>query len=1369
MSKMSVWPVQGRLRTPKMLFLRPLQITKIPSNFSPSFMREVLQLAMHKAAMSLSESKQASSGFEDIDIDVPHAVLADIIQVYFDPAAGEQAVTIPQGVFQVNGRDMMIILVPRESKTTTLYAQPVPNHTISPISRSLPHHVDEEQHQLTLQAYSQLPQQEFLIPHQSCTDRSDGKLEASREGTPESQSMYSEMCAPSEEGDGYASLDVQTLSQPRPCTPETQDVMARIRAYVSSTTPVPSPAHTAFTTVPSSSPYSVLTLPSDLRKQCRSRETPSPSSPCALERLPPITLCPRLIAPDFEAIPRLVTPSTHVPLLPRLFPPSSGSPESRVAYEAAARACYPDLDPPSSKYWDYISFSQEVGYRDYVYDVDHSGAAEIGPLLDEPATFIPAYLEPGAFPEMVLEPVELEMLEHGTLTESNMFLDAPFLGDGIQDPAVLPAYIDHYTRLNAATAASSHPLTSHVAHSNPRTEELPAPETSMLQLVDTMMAALGSDEALEADDEEPPSLGPLPTSVNDDDGVDAQDDDTLDETLDAGESPDQDPPGVNDVSTVPVDVQQPLPVDGWDALMTGHDRQVPDPFHAEFKAHGVSPSDLRAIPPYLMCIHAVVSWTHLNFRLPVVAANALLWCFAVVLLLVAPGTSLPFVTLKSANRVLGLDVQFQTLAICPGCKDVYPSTPDTPECCIQCGSQLFKPNKTTRGNKRDARVPIIRYPYLSISQQLESVLSIEGTEELLDEWRKVPRRDGVYQDIFDGKIAKTLRGPDNKVFFANDGRRVRVALLAVVCDKPAAHKIGGFGGHSHTYLCTRDWITKHDIGTPKAFERNAYKSCTDKEQRELGERYRALKTEKARADFVRQHATRYTELSRLPYFDLVHQIVIDPMHNLFLGLTKTHFYHIWVQKDILRENHELRVLHEMLQDVVFTTKLDREITEGYRYARGGSLTADQWKLLVITQGPLIIPQLWRTCLPANPRAFLQDRVARIAAEEQKLAEDRKKAAEERAHKKATKDAAKATGSTKKMKTTQVLGMTEGPTQGAPSSTAAVSPVNGTNSTCPVINNSAVANKVKGAQLHPDDPANFLKLSEALGILTGDILFEADLPAADQLLREYSTELIRLYGKSSIKPNHHYSIHTTECVHDFGPLHDFWSFLYERLNKVLKSYNTNNHGDGELETTFFAEFHRTTASARVVNLMAHDAAGGLHIQQLGQMMLKATQNERGTVAGLAAWAKEVDDDSSNAHPSPALYSMSASSELQSMTTNTYRLLLMHLTKSYPDWHLHSHIGRPQFTDSQPMIDNAIFFDHVVKGGQRYYASMKSGSHHSSLIEVYRRTSDNCQTVDCGELLEIFQFQQNSRVPPMWFGRIRWFKPWEGDREPIWDRL
>ena len=49
------------------------------------------------------------------------------------------------------------------------------------------------------------------------------------------------------------------------------------------------------------------------------------------------------------------------------------------------------------------------------------------------------------------------------------------------------------------------------------------------------------------------------------------------------------------------------------------------------------------------------------------------------------------------------------------------------------------------------------------------------------------------------------------------GRLVRVVLVGVFCDKPAAHKLGGFGSHSHTYFCTRDWITQTLKATAQAF------------------------------------------------------------------------------------------------------------------------------------------------------------------------------------------------------------------------------------------------------------------------------------------------------------------------------------------------------------------------------------------------------------------------------------------------------------------------------------------------------------------------------------------------------------------------
>lgn len=49
----------------------------------------------------------------------------------------------------------------------------------------------------------------------------------------------------------------------------------------------------------------------------------------------------------------------------------------------------------------------------------------------------------------------------------------------------------------------------------------------------------------------------------------------------------------------------------------------------------------------------------------------------------------------------------------------------------------------------------------------------------------------------EGVIVKTHKYPL--------GRLVRLILVALVCDKPVVHKLGGFGLHSHHFFCTRCW------------------------------------------------------------------------------------------------------------------------------------------------------------------------------------------------------------------------------------------------------------------------------------------------------------------------------------------------------------------------------------------------------------------------------------------------------------------------------------------------------------------------------------------------------------------------------------
>ncbi|KIO14438.1 hypothetical protein M404DRAFT_1009458 [Pisolithus tinctorius Marx 270] len=911
------------------------------------------------------------------------------------------------------------------------------------------------------------------------------------------------------------------------------------------------------------------------------------------------------------------------------------------------------------------------------------------------------------------------MLDHGTLTQEDIDIqvygsELPNLGPNFHSPQSLLAAADYYEAYNAVTAAGAQPLTAYHAHHLPPDPEGRALERAMDNAFTEIQQQVPSDD--------PPSQGQLAELDDEIPDVDFE----LDDNADL-------PDAVN---------HQEVSEDVPDPFWTGNNPRS-----------GISFEDLSTLPVYLLVVYMMTTWLHLQWHLPRAACNAVLGILSCLILALCPSLSPPFVTLPSAMKVLGLDLQVYELPCCPSCREVYPpvSSLHTQDKCIPCNTSLFLPDQTKRGLLRSKKVPCVKYPYLSLSEQIQSILTIPGVEDSLDEWRTRPHSPGHYSDIFDGEICRVkLKAPDGTLFFANgphdkhgpngelrigvnlgidcilpgpkeqspdeiqrflrpivsdllrlwkegirvptpscpNGRLVRVVLVAVVCDKPAAHKIGGFGSHSHTHFCHNCWICQNDKDKKEAFVRDAFRLRTDKEHRDLGEKYRLLTTAAARKKFVKEFATRFTELSRLPYFDLVNQIIIDPMHNLFLGLVKTHFYNIWVQGKILRPNHELRIFHDLLADFEIPSSCGKLPTD-IGVPAGGSLTADQWLLLATVYGPIAIPQLWTVGLAnAQQDGSLADRVALIAKQE---SEKKSKEAKKQSDAQALEDA-----------------RSRGREAGVADTTMADAP------------DENQQDDIDGkCILHPDDPPNFLKLCAAIRLLIGNSISDQEISAADAYLREYCTELIQLYGSGCLKPNHHYATHTARYVRNFGPLSGFWTFLFERLNKILKSFKTNNHGDGELETTFFNEFHRMCQSSRLVYSLRRRPEGSLG-RKVSEIMLKASVEERGTVAALAALSNDLNEAHVVAH-------------------------------------------------SIPLDRTATFFDYVIVGGRRYHASRTLGSRNSSLVHVAIPQRNGQPPVDAyGELLEIFRFNQDIHFQgeSMYFLRARWFKRWNGDREDMW---
>lgn len=567
------------------------------------------------------------------------------------------------------------------------------------------------------------------------------------------------------------------------------------------------------------------------------------------------------------------------------------------------------------------------------------------------------------------------------------------------------------------------------------------------------------------------------------------------------------------------------------------------------------------------------------------------------------------------------------------------------------------------------------------------------------------------------------------------GRLVRIILIAICCDKPAAHKLGGFGSHSHTFFCTMCWITQNDKESPKAYEKDGFAPRSDKQQREYGEKYAECQTNAERDDFVKNYATRWTEFARLPYFDLVRQVVIDPMHNLILGLVKTHFYHIWVQGKILRKTKELRAFHEFLAQFHMPAYLGRLPTL-MGVPAGGSLTADQWLLMATVVGPIAVPQIWDEFM-LEPQEARRQRELAISARISK----KKKAAEARKKKAAQKKA----GAT-------AAPVAEETAPGAPRRKRAKEA------------EADMDEEEEDVQscLHPDDPANFLKLCQALRILISREVTTAQVNHADSLLREYCTELLTLYGTDVMRPNHHYATHTASFIRDFGPLHGFWTFLFERLNKVLKSYRTNNHNGGVLETTFFREFQRTILTSR---LIAKSASGQTVDTALFEsavsLMYSASADDRGTVQALS---RELD----NAHQDDGVvYRVSFQFDRQAMDQQLYHRLLSYLKIAFAHLGLRSYIEVGSGPASRALPLQAYFHDHAIIRQHRYHALNKSVDPRNSLVEaLVSRTGDTW----AGELLDIIQVDLGEDCNNVVLGHFRWFRPLPMDlRETVWQSL
>jgi hypothetical protein len=134
-----------------------------------------------------------------------------------------------------------------------------------------------------------------------------------------------------------------------------------------------------------------------------------------------------------------------------------------------------------------------------------------------------------------------------------------------------------------------------------------------------------------------------------------------------------------------------------------------------------------------------------------------------------------------------------------------------------------------------------------------------------------------------------------------------------------------------------------------------------------------------------------------------------------------------------------------------------------------------------------------------------------------------------------------------------------------------------------------------------------------------------------------------------------------------------------------------------------------------------------------------------------------------------YALSPRHQARKLSSETYRLLAHSISTRYPETPVHCRSDRAVLPNSLPLEHTAIFFEYVVVNSKRFYASRTVGWNKSSLVHVLIPGPTPKDAY--GEVLEILQINQDFRNigHPLWLAQVRWFKPWHGERDQIWDNL
>lgn len=292
--------------------------------------------------------------------------------------------------------------------------------------------------------------------------------------------------------------------------------------------------------------------------------------------------------------------------------------------------------------------------------------------------------------------------------------------------------------------------------------------------------------------------------------------------------------------------------------------------------------------------------------------------------------------IRTVRKKFDLDPVTQTFATCTRCSCTYPPAPTRkkspyPERCTHqryrgskpCGQLMVKCRKGEGGK---TWTPVRPYVVQDFNAFLAEMLSRPGIEEAMDRGTMMNEKYRMW-DIKDGTVMQEILGADGKPFLdggnKTSGKKKSVGSIAMgLLNLPPSlrykpenmYLVGIIPGPrepaldeiNHFLRPVVDFFVpswKDGTRFTRTFQNAAARKLAGcagptanqmcglwcSEHRAAAEEWKSAETKSERDKIFKRHGVRWSELLRLPYWDPVRFVVVDGMHNLFLGLVQHHF------------------------------------------------------------------------------------------------------------------------------------------------------------------------------------------------------------------------------------------------------------------------------------------------------------------------------------------------------------------------------------------------------------------------------------------------------------------------------------------------